>query len=65
VLRYGNPAQELATQGAELDLLVIGSRSYGPLRRVLLGSVAGELIELAPCPVIVLPRASEMSSTSA
>jgi nucleotide-binding universal stress UspA family protein len=65
VLRYGHPAQELASQGAEPDLLVVGSRSYGPLRRVLLGSVAGELIELAPCPVIVLPRASEMSSASA
>jgi nucleotide-binding universal stress UspA family protein len=65
VLRYGHPARELASQGAELDLLVIGSRSYGPLRRVLLSSVAAELIELASCPVIVLPRASETSSTPA
>jgi nucleotide-binding universal stress UspA family protein len=64
-LRYGHPPRELANEGAELDLLVIGSRSYGPLRRVLLGSVAGELIELAPCPVIVLPRTGNVSPTSA
>jgi hypothetical protein len=30
VLRYGHLAGKLASQGAELDLLVIGSRSYGP-----------------------------------
>ena len=37
-------------------LLVVGSRGYGPLRRVLLGSVSTNLVRLAPCPLIVTPR---------
>lgn len=36
--------------------MVVGSRAYGPLRRVLLGSVATQLMRSAPCPLIVTPR---------
>ncbi len=52
----GDPATELARAAPELDFLVIGSRSYGPVRRVLLGSVARAVMETAACPAIVLPR---------
>jgi len=45
---------EEAEQGA--DLLFVGSRGYGPVRRVLLGSVSGALVKAAPCPVLVVPR---------
>ncbi len=38
------------------DLLLVGSRSYGPFRRTLLGSVSSALIHTAPCPVLVVPR---------
>lgn len=41
----------------ECDLLVCGSRGYGPVRRVLLGGVSGRLIRRASCPVVVVPRA--------
>lgn len=41
------------------DLLVLGSRAYGPLRRTLLGSISNHVIRDAPCPVIVTPRAGE------
>lgn len=58
----GDAADELATQGSELDLLVIGSRGYGPLRRVLLGGVSGKVMRSAPCPVVVVPRASSEGS---
>lgn len=53
----GSPAETLA--GAcedDVDLLVAGSRGYGPMTRVLLGSVTAKLIDLAPCPVLVVPR---------
>lgn len=43
----------------DVDLLVVGSRGYGPLGRVLLGSVSAALLHKAPCPVLVAPRASE------
>jgi len=38
------------------DLLMVGSRSYGPFARTLLGSVSSTLIHTAPCPVLVVPR---------
>jgi nucleotide-binding universal stress UspA family protein len=59
VVIEGDPAAALADQGVELDLLVVGSRGYGPLRRVLLGGVSGRVIELAPCPVVVVPRGAK------
>jgi nucleotide-binding universal stress UspA family protein len=40
----------------EVDLLVCGSRGYGPLRRVLLGGVLRRLVRRAACPVVVVPR---------
>lgn len=58
MLEEGDPAAALAARGVELDLLVMGSRGYGPLRRVLLGGVSAEVMRTAPCPVIVVPRAS-------
>jgi len=38
------------------DLLVTGSRNYGPVMRVLIGSVSTQLMHRAPCPVLVVPR---------
>lgn len=52
----GDPAAELAAASADVDLLVVGSRGYGPVRSVLLGSVSRELVRTAACPVVVLPR---------
>lgn len=40
----------------ECDLLVCGSRGYGPVRRVLLGGVASRLVRRAACPIVVVPR---------
>jgi nucleotide-binding universal stress UspA family protein len=40
----------------EIDLLVCGSRGYGPVRRVLLGGVLRKLIRRAASPVVVVPR---------
>lgn len=55
-LLAGTPANALADEAENLDLLVVGSRGYGPLRRVILGSVSGQLVDSAPCPVLVVPR---------
>lgn len=57
-LLSGPPAETLA--GAcegDVDLLVVGSRRYGPVARVLLGSTTASLITMSPCPVMVVPRA--------
>lgn len=58
-LVVGDPARELAYAGNELDLLVTGSRGYGPVRRVMLGSTSSKLVHQAPCPVLVLARGAE------
>lgn len=52
----GDAASELTEVSAELDLLVLGSRRYGPIRTVLLGSVSRALARSAACPVVVVPR---------
>jgi nucleotide-binding universal stress UspA family protein len=52
----GDPAEVLVDLSQNLDLLVCGSRGYGPLRAVLLGSVTRRVTAEARCPVIVVPR---------
>ena len=52
----GDPVERLAAASSDLDLLVVGSRRYGPLRRVLLGAVSGPLIDRVHCPVVIVPR---------
>jgi nucleotide-binding universal stress UspA family protein len=41
---------------AGVDLLVLGSRGYGPIMRVLLGSVSGHVFRHASCPLLVVRR---------
>ena len=56
---HGEPAEELAFAGNSLDLLVTGSRNYGPIRRLMLGSTSSKLVHQAPCPVLVATRSVE------
>lgn len=56
----GNPITQLRQELERgVDVLVLGSRGYGPFMRVMAGSVADELMRSAPCPVLVFPRAGE------
>jgi nucleotide-binding universal stress UspA family protein len=56
VVLEGKPAEALARHGDARDLLVIGSRAYGPLRSVAVGDVATHLAAEAPCALLVVPR---------
>jgi nucleotide-binding universal stress UspA family protein len=47
--------EELAQLCREADLLVVGSRGEGALRRALRGSTSMRLVREAPCPVLVVP----------
>jgi nucleotide-binding universal stress UspA family protein len=62
---YGIAGEELAAFGARLDLLVVGSRSYGPWRRLVLGSTSDYLERHARCSLLVLPRAATVSESRA
>src|SRR5581483_11307226 len=52
----GDAVDALVERSRDLDLIVAGSRAYGPVRRLLLGSVSTRLVRDARCPVLVLPR---------
>jgi nucleotide-binding universal stress UspA family protein len=56
---YGLPGEELAAFGKDVDLLVVGSRGYGPVKRLVLGSTADFLERHARCSLLVLPRLAE------
>jgi nucleotide-binding universal stress UspA family protein len=62
VVREGDPARVLAEQGIDLDLLVMGSRGYGPVRSALLGAISSAVMRTAPCPVLITPRGSALQS---
>lgn len=51
----GRPADQLVADAKEFaaDLVIIGSRGRGPFRTTLLGSVSAEVVDRAPCPVLV------------
>ena len=53
---YGDPGEELAAFSAELDLLIVGSRGYGPAGRLFNGSTSNYLARRSRCPLLVLPR---------
>jgi nucleotide-binding universal stress UspA family protein len=55
----GDPAEVLAARSRDLDLLIVGSRGYGPVRQVLIGGVSGELMRRAACPVLIVPRSTD------
>lgn len=52
----GLTGEELATFANTVDLLIVGSRGYGPMKRMMLGSTSGYLQRHARCSLLVLPR---------
>jgi nucleotide-binding universal stress UspA family protein len=52
---HGFPVEELINASKEADLVVLGSRGVGGFTRMLLGSTAGQVVQHAYCPVVILP----------
>jgi nucleotide-binding universal stress UspA family protein len=52
----GLAVDELVELSKGVDLLVLGSRGWGPVRRTMAGSAAAGVIRKAHAPVLVLPR---------
>lgn len=55
----GLPADELEKLSQWVDVLVLGSRKWGAVRRVVLGSTSDRLAHHAACPVLVVPAPAE------
>lgn len=54
----GPAGTALIEAGHHADLIVVGSRGYGPIREVVLGSVSHRVATHATCPVTVVPHGS-------
>ena len=54
----GRPDQEIVTLAEEIeaDLIVLGSRGLGGVRRALMGSVSDSVVRYAHCPVMVVRK---------
>ena len=50
----GIPARELIKAGEGADMIVVGSRGVGGFSRLLMGSVATQVAQHAPCPVVIV-----------
>jgi nucleotide-binding universal stress UspA family protein len=63
-VRVGDPVEQLLMLCRSADLLVLGSRGYGPVRRVLAGATSHRVVREATCPVIVTPRTARVDATA-
>jgi nucleotide-binding universal stress UspA family protein len=57
----GDATDILVEASEQVDLLLVGSRGYGPMRSVVVGGVSGRLVRDAACPVMVLPRGADLT----
>ena len=58
VLEGGHPKSAIIRQAKKerADLIVMGTTGSSGLREVFIGSIAGEIMENAPCPVLAIPQ---------
>jgi len=52
---HGFPVEELINASREADMVVLGSRGVGGFTRLMLGSTAGQVVQHAHCPVVIVP----------
>jgi nucleotide-binding universal stress UspA family protein len=64
VVAEGNPLRTImrAIEMRKPDLLVMGTRGDGRMRRAVLGSVANQLLKVAACDVLIVPRGAAEAS---
>ena len=62
--RSGTPGAVIAAcaDDQRADMIVMGSRGYGPIRRTLLGSTGSRVLHQARRPVLLLPRGPRQSA---
>jgi nucleotide-binding universal stress UspA family protein len=51
----GGAAAAILDAAEEAELVIVGSRGLGAVKRLILGSVATQVAHHAPCPVAVIP----------
>jgi nucleotide-binding universal stress UspA family protein len=56
LVRDGNPTGVVVDASQDADLLVMGSRGFGPVKAAVLGSVSRYAVRHAACPVVIHPH---------
>ena len=66
IVAQGNPLPTItrAIETRQPDLLVVGTRGDGRMRRAVLGSVANQLLKVAPCDILIVPQGTSEASTA-
>lgn len=52
---HGFPVEELVNASKDADIIVLGSHGAGGFARMLMGSTAGQVVQHAHCPVLIVP----------
>lgn len=54
-IEVGSPTETIINiaEREKYDVIIIASRGYSRLRRLIVGSVADQVMKLAPCPVLL------------
>ena len=52
---HGFPVEEIINASKDADIVVLGSRGVGGFSRMLMGSTAGQVVQHAHCPVLIIP----------
>ncbi|HMO83340.1 MAG TPA: universal stress protein [Lacipirellulaceae bacterium] len=56
IVAVGHAAEQVlaAVAAHRIDLIVVGARRHGPVHRLLLGSTSSQVVEHAPCSVLIV-----------
>lgn len=57
LFRAGDPGKEICAEAKKsgADLIVMGHRGLGGVKRAIMGSVSTHVLHEAPCPVLIVP----------
>jgi universal stress protein A len=63
--RFGAPVVEIVGYAAEhhIDLIVMGTHRHGPTLQMFTGSIAEDVLRLAPCPVLAVKTGADIGET--
>ena len=64
IIRRGYPVEQICRLAHERDaaMIVLGTHGWGPLRRMVFGSVSTGVLHNAKCPVLVVPPADHTAA---